>query len=208
MSDFDNPYAAPQSDSAPPAPPSAAPHVESAGLWRDSKLMVVRIGQVSGIPQRCVKCNTPDDCERMSLRLPYHHPIYFLFLLLTPFGYFQARRAVCVYYNIPLWVCKQHRFWYSFGTFCGGMILAWPFIFLFGGGLFIGIYDRLSGPLSHSAAPATLVIGAVIWAAWCILYFLLGRLTPVKKCHRNRVWLSRVSSDYLAALPPLPKDLI
>ena len=46
MSDFDNPYAAPQSDMLPPAPLSAAPHVESAGLWRDGKLTVVRIAQL------------------------------------------------------------------------------------------------------------------------------------------------------------------
>src|SRR5436190_22485046 len=50
-----NPYAAPQSDNAPPPLPGPAAAVAPSGVWRHEGLLIVQQG--AELPSRCVVCN-------------------------------------------------------------------------------------------------------------------------------------------------------
>ena len=140
MSDSDNPYASPRSDLAMPTPGPSARH-NTDGLWRDGSLLVIRIGRLGGVPNRCVKCNATDNCEFVTLHLGYHHPAIYLTLLLTPFVYFPVRRAVGVNFATPVVYCQRHRSQNKLGEFTLGMAFLWPFLFALGLGIILAILE-------------------------------------------------------------------
>ncbi|HUY92595.1 MAG TPA: hypothetical protein VMV10_27900, partial [Pirellulales bacterium] len=72
-----NPYAAPQHEVV----VDALLAEPGDGVWRDGAVLAMHKRAV--LPDRCVKCNRPAGGGRLKRSLSWHHPAWFLLILIS-----------------------------------------------------------------------------------------------------------------------------
>lgn len=175
-----NPYAAPQV--APPARPLPI----DGGLWREGSILVAVKGTL--FPDRCVKCNAPAEGYRLKRFLYWHHPAYYLVILVCNILIYiivaQIVRQTATFY---IGLCKQHR-----RTRRNAIMTGWLMILL-GVCLFIVAISRENGWLAFAALAPTL---------HGIFYGILGsQMIRAKRIDKTYAWIAGTSPEFLATLP-------
>lgn len=98
-----NPYAAPRSDVN-----AGGGRASPQGMfWRAGSLLVARHGAV--LPPRCVKCNEPADGQPKQQRFYWHHPAWFLLILVNIILYVVVAVLVRRHADVTLGLCQDHR---------------------------------------------------------------------------------------------------
>ncbi len=92
----------------PYAPPQAKNWQANTGLgcWRDGNILVVPTGEA--LPDRCVKCNAPAVKDKPRA-FTWHHPGWYLLLLLYVIGYVIVGLLVRKKVKIAIGICDAHR---------------------------------------------------------------------------------------------------
>jgi len=92
----------------PYAPPRAALDTQPADeYWREGKVLVMRVG--SALPPRCVRCNQPAVQPTKSRWLYWHHPGWFLLILINVLIYVLVALAVRRKAKVAVGLCAKHR---------------------------------------------------------------------------------------------------
>ena len=157
-------------------------------VWRDGRKFVLIQG--TELPDRCVKCNSPANGDRLKRRLFWHHPAVYLLIFLNLLIY--AIVALCIRKRatIQIGVCERHRrqrVW----TIAGSWIAA-----LIGIVLFIAGLNADSG--AACAAGVFLVLGGAIYGAF------RGPLVAAAKIDNDTVWVRGGGRSFLESLPDWP----
>lgn len=187
----DNPYAAPEFSA-----PSDGKFLDQAfrssdegGCWRDGRLLVLRKEAI--LPDRCIKCNLPANQYRLTRKLSWHPPVWYLTLLISPLLYIIVGIFVRNSARIKVGLCPHHRT-RRFHVIAS----AWAAIL-------VGI--------------ALIMVGSA-WAEsdWFLLVFLVAsimilsgiiggivgsQVVSTKSIDKYHVWLAKVNPEYLEMLP-------
>ena len=157
-----NPYQPPTAAIIPPLP--AAPEA-TADVWRDGKELVVRYR--SQMPARCVKCNAPAVQPMKKRRFTWHHPGYYLLILVGLLLYvivaLIARKSV---YLSP-GLCQTHALrrqriiWAAWIAAIGGLVLMFSGGSLGAGAVLLGLVFVL-GSLIASTTGARILTASRI----------------------------------------------
>lgn len=157
-------------------------------VWRQENLLVMR--KKSPLPDRCVKCNAPASGRKLTRKLFWHSPYYYL---LIPAG-------LLVYAIVATIIGKKAKIEIGF---CGihhrirvrDLCIAWLLCLASLGGLI----------LSFAIANVNLGMVSVALLLASGLYGVL-RLQPVtpKRIDDEFIWLKGVSPEYLGTLPLFP----
>lgn len=73
----------------------------------NGKILILEKG--SDLPHRCVKCNAPAAPNLRSTQLRWHHPAWFLTLLLNPLIYMVVYLIVNQSARVTIGLCPEHR---------------------------------------------------------------------------------------------------
>lgn len=76
-------------------------------VWRRGNLLIVLRGAT--LPARCVKCNACESVTVVERTLVWHHPAWYLLLLLYYVPYFVARTLVRKRATLRVGLCRRHR---------------------------------------------------------------------------------------------------
>jgi len=123
-----NPYAAPK---------SATLASGSSDFWREGDKLVCRPDGV--LPARCVKCNQPAEQPMKVRTLYWHHPAWYLLILINIVVYAIVALIVRRKATVALGLCEGHRrrrtrfLWIGWGGFILGLAL------MVGGGAYVVI---------------------------------------------------------------------
>jgi hypothetical protein len=181
-----NPYAAPREAGYYPA--QAMWNAPFAGLWAEGDLLVMH--KLAPLPEICVKSNLPAT-RRLKRSLSWHHPGYYLFVLLHFLIYIvvalMVRKSATIY--IPLteeWIARRRRRM----LIAWGMILSCIVMFC----VAIPYVDQQPWALFLMIAAVPLALGAAIWG------LIMCRMVWPKRITDQYVWLKGVHPDYLRRL--------
>ena len=157
-----------------------------SAIWRDGKFLVAARDTV--LPDRCVKCNRPARGARMTKKLYWHPPAYYLLicggLLIYAIVALMVRKTA----TIHLGICEEHRSKRKRSIAITWSLVALAFV------LFV-----VSGVTDEAAF---IVIGFVLLLAAMIFGIVTTQLvTPVKIDHQGVVWLKGIPPAYLEGLP-------
>jgi hypothetical protein len=181
-----NPYAAPREEGYLPA--QAAWDNPFAGLWAEGDLLVMH--KLAPLPEICLKSNQPAK-QRLKRNLSWHHPGYFLFILLHILIYvivaLIVRKSATIY--IPLseeWFARRRR----------RMQIAWGLILLSVVMFCVAIpyVDQQSWAPFLMIGAFPLALGAAIWG------LLMCRMVWPKRMTDQYIWLKGVHPDFLRRL--------
>ncbi len=179
----DNPYQSPQAPIVKPAV------VESGGLWRSGKLLVMR--KDAQLPDRCVKSNEPTT-RRLKRKLTWHHPAVYLGLLANILIY--AILAICMQkratIEIPLtdeWFSRRRR----------TILIGWGSVIL-SIGLFIVSAIGLD---SNSLFGWAMFVSVITFFGGAIYGLVASRMVSPTKIDDAHVWLKGVNREFLDDLP-------
>ena len=180
-----NPYAPPQVV----GPIPASPESTDGGVWRDGDILVMHKQAV--LPDRCIKCNSPADGDRLRRKLSWHHPGWFLLVLVSLWIYIIV--ALCIRHKatIDIGICEQHR-----ARRRNGIIAAWLVALA-------GIVAIVIGASNNSLA-GLIALGAVLILASLIMGLVFSNIVSPKKIDEYYVWLKNVNPEYLAQFPAVP----
>jgi hypothetical protein len=174
-----NPYAPPQEYL------SGRPECAELDIWRDGSVLVFHVNAV--LPDRCVKCNVPANGLRLPRRLSWHHPAWYLLILLHLLIYIIVALCIRKTARVELGICKRHlaRRRVSIG-------IAWAMLLGSIGAIWLGIaYDW----------PLIGMIGLFMILASLIFAIVISRIVVPKKIDDSFVWLKGVDREYLARFP-------
>ena len=101
-----NPYATPQSDTAPPPLPGPAATVAPAGVWRHEGLLIIQQG--AELPDRCVVCNR-STVHRWSKTFYWAPPGLRILIFLAPLIYVIVVLAVRKKADLAVPLCEEHE---------------------------------------------------------------------------------------------------
>jgi hypothetical protein len=191
-----NPYAAPQSDNAPPPLPDPAAAVAPSGVWRHEGLLIIQQG--AELPDRCVVCNR-STVHRWPKTFYWAPPGLRLLIFMGPLIYVIVALAVRKRADLAVPLCEEHeekrRSQVRNGWLAGigGIVLiVTSFLALSGdsGGVFgllfsIGLIGLLSSAFLSSAAVP---------------------LQP-KKIDGYYAFMKKAGDDFLSTLPSAPMGI-
>jgi hypothetical protein len=192
-----NPYAAPQSDNAPPPLPGpAAPEVPAAGIWRHEGLLVIQQG--AQLPDRCVVCNR-STMHRWPKTFYWAPPVLRFLILLNILVYAIVMLAVRKKADLAVPLCEEHeetrrtKVRTSWLVGIGGLVLIGTSFMALGddnGGVFgllffVGLIGLLAGALMNSSAIP---------------------LQP-KKIDNYYSFMKKAGDDFLRSLPSAPMGI-
>jgi hypothetical protein len=162
----------------------------ASGIWRmDKKLVTV---SETPFPDRCVKCNAPANGYRLKRNLSWHHPAYFLLLLLLCSWLIYLIVALIVRKKALLYIglCDEHR-----AIRKRALIIGWS-----------GLGAVVVGPILSGATdnPWPAIIG-VFLGIGCFFYGAIkGRTLTATKIDKKNVWLKGAGPEFLAGFPDWP----
>jgi len=168
--------------------------IGGGGVWRERKLVVM--GARAELPDRCIKCNVPANGARLKRRLYWHHPAWYLFLLLTPFGGFLIYLIVAIAARkratIHVGLCEKHRGrrWMHIG-------IAWALVL---GGIaatVVGTNDPKLAALAGAGALA--ILTGIIWG------LAGGRAVTARRIDQDWIRFQGARRDFLDSLVDFPK---
>jgi len=186
FADSQNPYAAPRE--AGYLPTQTMWNAPFAGLWAQGDLLVMH--KLAPLPEICIKSNLPAT-RRLKRSLSWHHPGYYLFILLHILIYIVValivRKSATIY--IPLteeWFARRRR----------RMMIAWVLILsciaMFCAAIPYADQQPWAPFVMIAAVP--LALGAAIWG------LIMCRMVWPKRITDQYVWLKGVHPEYLRRL--------
>jgi hypothetical protein len=168
----------------PYAPPRAGLEVQPAGgCWREGKALVMRAG--SALPHRCVKCNEPAAQPIKARWVYWHHPGWYLLILVNVLVYVLVALVVRKRSKIAPGLCSRHR--RRRRVF---MAIGW-------GGFFLGLAFFFPGPLETAAGPA---IGMLIIFAAILAGMSGARIVYPSRITKEEVRLKGCGAEFLDSL--------
>ncbi len=141
------------------------------------------------LPDRCVKTNLPAHGKRLKRNLTWHHPAWYLLVLLNLFIYVLV--AICIRKQAKLQLgVSEHYLKKRTRLIASAWVLFLAGILM----LFVGLTDYENyGALSG--------IGMVSCFASMILGVIAGNVVTPTLIQDDLIWLKGVHPDYLATLP-------
>jgi GYF domain 2 len=158
----------------------------SGGVWRDGKLMVATKGAT--LPDRCVKCNRPANGLRLTRKLYWHPPAYYLLICGGVLLY--AIVALIVRKNTVLdfGICELHK-----NKRKRWLAITWSLVAL-------AVVLFIAGAVADEGGIAA--IGGLVLFLSLIFGVLASQfVTPRKMETDGLVWLKGVNAEYLQLLP-------
>ncbi|HVX63509.1 MAG TPA: hypothetical protein VHC19_23005 [Pirellulales bacterium] len=188
-----NPFAAPQEDVV----AQALLAEPGGGVWRDGRLLVMQKQAI--LPDRCVKCNQPAGGGRLTRKLSWHHPAFFLLILASIWIYLIVVLIVRQTAKIDIGMCELHR-----RKRRNAILASWLIILAGIAAIVIGTVasSDMGGP-TPAYVPA-LFIGGLLAFLGGLIYAAIA-VPPVapNKIDKDYVWLKKVHPAYLAELPEI-----
>jgi predicted Zn finger-like uncharacterized protein len=155
-------------------------------VWRSGNKLVIHVNAV--LPDRCVKTNQPSQGQRLKRNLYWHHPAFYLLLLLNAIIYLivslSVRKRATIEIGVSDAVMEKRKL-----AITAGWVLGLGGIAVFVLGL---AYESL-GVLIPTGIVAFLV--GIVWAMTGV-----NIVTPAR-IDGEYVWLRGINKEYLAALP-------
>lgn len=187
-----NPFAAPQEEVV----VEALLAEPGGGVWRDGRLLVMRKQAV--LPDRCVKCNQPAGGGRLTRKLSWHHPGFFLLILASIWIYLIVMLIVRHTAKIDIGICELHR------RKRRNAILASWLIVLAGLSaiVFATVVSSGIGP-TPAYVPALFIGGALAFLGGLIYAAIAVPPVAPNKIDKDYVWLRKVHPSYLAEFPEM-----
>ena len=179
MKESQNPYAAPK------AILEAFPPRESAGLWRAGRVLVCRRDAV--FPHRCVKCNQAATPPLRRYKLSWHHPLWYLLIILYVLPYVLVRVLVRRHAEISVALCERHQ-----RRLHGAQMVGW------GGFAAIMLAFVLGVSLGHWEVAGIGLLAVPIWLI--ALFVLLPQLTAAR-ITKEEIRIRGCGRDFLDSLP-------
>ena len=160
--------------------------VESHRMWRDAKVLVMA-RDAGDLPNRCVKCNEAADEPTKTRTVYWHHPGFYLVLLINVIAYvivaLIARKTV----KISPGLCARHKQRRGLGIAIGwgGFLLC-----------FIGASIAFA---SDSPGLGSLLVLATLVSI--IAGMIMSRIVYARRIDERYVQLKGCGEPFLAALP-------
>jgi hypothetical protein len=180
-----NPYAPPKTDVAAPGKRQGG----VSGCWQDGKLLVMTKDFV--LPDRCVKCNLPAEGYRLRRNLSWHHPAFYLFILIHILLYVIVALAVRKTARIEVGLCPAHRSERRLA-----ITVAWLLVLA---GVAISIVGVMY--FNSEAAPLAAICGAILLISGAVCGVWGSQPVVAKKIDDRFVWLAKVTPEFLAEYP-------
>jgi hypothetical protein len=156
--------------------------------YRDGKLLVARRGAV--LPDRCLKCNSPAEGSQFKRTLSWHRPFWFLLVLISLLVYVLVYFLVRWKATITVGLCPHHRRRRAKAIAIGWLTM------LAGLGTIVA-----AASVSNNLTPIGVAVGVVVLSGGIIGGMLGSRVLVPTRIDKHYVWLSHVSTDYLATFP-------
>jgi len=160
----------------------------SANVWREGDLLVMQ--RDASLPNRCMKCNAPTEISTVQTFRQVDSTLGWLrYIPYLRYVYWIARVASNQTAEVGLWVCQTHHSQMT--------MLSTTTKILRIAGITTMIYGFYIGSLLWLVGLLAAIIGTVLAAS-----------RPVAKLSRMDdyyLWLKGVDSEYLAALPVVPR---
>ena len=170
-------------------PPAAAQAPWSiSGVWQQKNTLVMH--KQATLPDRCVKCNRPANGRRLTKTLSWHHPAWYLLVIVGLLIYVIAALIVRKSAVLHLGLCDEH-----FSKRRTGIWISWGILALSVALIILGAANNL---------PALFLIGILLIFVAAIYGAVNANLVAVQKIDEQYVWLKRINKDYLLMLPELP----
>lgn len=165
------------------------------GVWREDKVVV--LARDHELPDRCVKCNEPADEPTKTRKVYWHHPGYYVLLLINVILYvivaLFARKTV----DVNPGLCARHKqkrsngIWLGWGGLVGGFIaMSWAF-------------------QNHRPGLGLLLLFATLGCV--IAGLIMSRIVYAKRIDDRYVLLKGCGPAFLEGLPefrPSARDLL
>lgn len=190
----ENPYRSPAAgarDHAAAQQPAADGSPAEAQMWWDGRDLVCPAQ--AQLPNRCVKCGDVGDGQALRIRLRWHHPIVWLFVLLGLFPYVIAAAIATKETYVDLFLCPVHRrrrrVRVRFTWLIAAVALAW---IAFAVGMEPG--GRRSAESMLVLGLVGLITGPMLWHSFA------KRIVTVVRITDRDVWLRGVARDFLRGM--------
>lgn len=168
---------------------------DSAGVWRSEKLVV--LARDADLPNRCVKCNEPADEPTKTRKVYWHHPGYYVVLLINAILYvivaLIARKTAAVHPGL----CVGHKQRRLLGIGVGWV------------GFIAGFIAMMVAFGADQAGLGVLLLVLTLTAVLTGMY--LSQIVHAKRIDDRYVLLKGCGKPFLAALPefqPSFRDLM
>jgi len=155
-------------------------------VWRDRKK--VKTYNRETLPARCYKCNHPVEDRPFKRKLYWHHPAYYLLILLKTIPYFIVALIVRSRATVFVYLCPRHakrRKYFMIG---------------FGSLLVLGIVLTLGGMMKSESI--WMDIGLFIIGIAIAVGRFGTRFVGTSRIHGDTVWLKGAGKKFLESLPP------
>jgi hypothetical protein len=158
----------------------------SGGVWRDGKLLVATKGAV--LPDRCVKCNAPARGIKITRKLYWHPPAYYVLICGGALLYVIVALIVRRTSILDLGICAEHK-----AKRKRGIIIGWSLV-----GASIALF--IAGTSANEGA--LIAIGGLLFLAALIFAVIAAQFVVPRKMEPDGlVWLKGVNPAYLQELP-------
>ncbi len=154
--------------------------------WRDGKRVVAF--DKTALPARCYKCNHESVGAPMKRKLYWHHPAWYLLLILRFLPYLIVAIFIRKRATLDVYLCQKHmisRRYSMIGAWLG-VILA--VLMTIGGGVYGLPWLTITGVFVFIGAIVASIVGARV-------------VRPAKIKKDGTVWLSGSGKEFLASLP-------
>jgi len=153
--------------------------------WREGKVLILQ--RDGDLPSRCVKCNDEADAPTKSRTLYWHHPGYYLLLLINVILYVIVALIARKRVKVSPGLCVAHK-----QRRARGVMIGW-------GGLIVGLLA-----LFFSAAndmPGLTVVAILALLATVIAGLLMARVVYATRIDKKFVRIKGCGEEFLATLP-------
>jgi hypothetical protein len=165
-----------------------------ARLWRLNKVLI--ISRDGDLPDRCIKCNADADGPTKTRTVYWHHPGFYLLLLVNIIVYIIAALIARKTAKVSPGLCARHKRKRTLGIWIG-----W-------GGFFVGLVAMSAAFGSNQPDLGMFLIFAT---AGCVIAgLLISRIVYAKRIDDRYVQLRGCGEAFLAELPefrPGTRDL-
>lgn len=191
-----NPYAAPQSDLAPPPLPVPAAADVRPGVWRHEGLLIVQQG--AELPGRCVACNRPT-ANRWHKTFYWAPPVLRVLILLNLIVYAIVMLAVRKKAEMAVPLCEEHD-----EKRRATVRNSW--LLVLGGSVLIVASFLALGADSGGAFGLLFCIGLITLIAAAVVSSNASPLQP-KKIDGYYSFMKKAGQDFLYSLPSPPMGI-
>lgn len=173
---FDSPWAPPEAETLEVRP--------TPEVYAEGDVVVMRMG--CDLPERCVLCNTRDRVRMRRKRFYWHHPAWYLLILINLILYVIVALVIRRSTRIQVGICEEHRKQRLARVLAGCGVVA------------LGALASVS-QFQQGGLNLLLAIGFTILAAIVTLY--LGQTVYAQRIDREWVRLKGAGSAFLDGLP-------